>query len=112
HGEGRYVLDDKKTQVSLKYVKGDVCKFQNLEKNPNGSQNDIAGVMSYNGRVFGLMPHPERAMFVYQTPLWPRTKANLVRGRQTEKEGAGLQIFKNAINYFSAKGGSASGGKK
>ena len=85
HGEGRYVLGDnprhggaRKTKVALKYVKGKICKFQNLESNPNGSQNDIAGVMSYNGRVLGLMPHPERAMFVYQTPLWPRTKVNLV----------------------------------
>ncbi|MEK7140205.1 MAG: phosphoribosylformylglycinamidine synthase subunit PurQ, partial [Patescibacteria group bacterium] len=50
HGEGRYVIGDKKTQVALKYVKENICKFQNLEKNPNGSQNDIAGVMSYNGR--------------------------------------------------------------
>ena len=95
HGEGRYVMNDKKTRVALKYEKGPICKFQNLEKNPNGSQYDIAGVMSYNGRVFGLMPHPERAMFVYQTPLWQTEKKNL-KG----KAGDGLYIFKNAVNYF------------
>lgn len=29
--------------------------------NPNGSQNDIAGILSQNRRVLGMMPHPERA---------------------------------------------------
>ena len=35
HGEGRYVMGPKKGQVALKYVKGKICEFQNLEKNPN-----------------------------------------------------------------------------
>jgi phosphoribosylformylglycinamidine synthase len=30
--------------------------------NPNGSARDIAGVLSENGRVLGMMPHPERAI--------------------------------------------------
>ena len=30
--------------------------------NPNGSARDIAGVLSENGRVMGMMPHPERAI--------------------------------------------------
>ena len=30
--------------------------------NPNGSARDIAGVISENGRVMGMMPHPERAI--------------------------------------------------
>ena len=30
--------------------------------NPNGAARDIAGVISSNGRVIGMMPHPERAM--------------------------------------------------
>jgi len=30
--------------------------------NPNGASRDIAGVLSSNGRVLGMMPHPERAM--------------------------------------------------
>jgi phosphoribosylformylglycinamidine synthase subunit PurQ / glutaminase len=30
--------------------------------NPNGSINDIAGVLSANRRVLGMMPHPERAI--------------------------------------------------
>jgi len=108
HGEGRYVKrnnsnskDRKKLSVALRYVKGEICKFQNLEKNPNGSDYDIAGVLAYNGRVLGLMPHPERAMFAHQSPLWFQSKSeSRIRSGQQTKEGAGLQIFKNAINYF------------
>lgn len=91
HGEGKYMGKD--SDVALKYVKGEICKFQNLEPNPNGSAHDIAGVLGYNGRVLGMMPHPERGMFAYQNPTWQMNK-------KTQKEGEGLQIFKNAINYF------------
>ena len=121
HGEGHYVISPKEYkamkldgQIALKYTKGEVTKFQSLEHNPNGSDYDIAGVLAYNGRVLGLMPHPERAMFSHQNPLWQIRKSKIKRGLPAEalaKEGDGLQIFKNAINYFSAKDGSASGGK-
>ena len=30
--------------------------------NPNGAARDIAGIVSTNGRVMGMMPHPERAL--------------------------------------------------
>ena len=100
HGEGCYVIS-KKEYIKLKkdkniafvYEKGEICKFQNLEKNPNGANYDIAGVLAYNGRVLGMMPHPERGMFPHQSPLYFKNK-------KKEKEGAGLQIFRNGINYF------------
>ena len=100
HGEGHYVISKKEFQkmwkdgqVAFLYEKGKICEFQNLEPNPNGSDYSIAGVLGYNGRVLGMMPHPERAMFAHQSPLWQNNK-------KVQKEGAGLQIFKNAINYF------------
>src|SRR3989344_8236530 len=107
HGEGKYVIENpegkstsygagKKVEnyVALRYVKGEICEFQNLEKNPNGSDFCIAGVLAYNGRVLGVMPHPERAMFAHQSPLWFLNKEKM------RKEGEGLQIFRNAVNYF------------
>jgi len=113
HGEGRYVISQKEYKnlkkngrIAFTYTKGEICNFQNLEANPNGSDYDIAGVLAYNGRVLGLMPHPERAMFSHQSPLWLRRKASFLPGRQINKgkeEGAGLQIFKNAIKYFKDK---------
>jgi len=109
HGEGRYVINQKEYknlsknhQIALIYAKGEVCNFQNLEANPNGSDYDIAGVLAYNGRVFGLMPHPERAMFSHQSPLWSKNKKVPKEGlpHLNTRRGEGLQIFKNAINYF------------
>ena len=100
HGEGHFVINEKEykalqknKQIAFTYAKGEICKFQNLEKNPNGSDYDIAGVLAYNGRVLGLMPHPERAMFSHQNPLWFKNKKG-------KKQGEGLQIFKNAVKYF------------
>ncbi|MBI2630956.1 phosphoribosylformylglycinamidine synthase subunit PurQ [Candidatus Nomurabacteria bacterium] len=117
HGEGHYVISkkdyikmQKNGEIAFVYEKGEICKFQNLEKNPNGSDYDIAGILAYNGRVLGMMPHPERAMFAHQSPIWFMNK-KLYFAKATKDEGQGLQIFKNAVNYFSAKGGSASGGK-
>ena len=102
HGEGRYIISEKEyalmkknKQIAFSYEKGKICKFQNLEKNPNGANHDIAGVLAYNGRVLGMMPHPERAMFSHQSPLWYKDK----KAHKGEK-GVSLQIFKNAVKYF------------
>ena len=57
HGEGRFVADDA-TLARLR-ERGQVL-FRYSE-NPNGALDSIAGIVSENGRVMGLMPHPERA---------------------------------------------------
>ena len=62
--------------------------------NPNGSMANIAGLGDPTGRVLGLMPHPERFLFATQHPHWTRLG---LRG-----EGAGMQIFRNAVEYFTA----------
>lgn len=100
HGEGRYVEDKKNKldadEIALEYFKGDVCEFQNLESNPNGSEKNIAGVLSCQGRVLGLMPHPERAIFFHHSPLWQIKKSR----KALTEEGDGIVLFRNAINYF------------
>jgi phosphoribosylformylglycinamidine synthase len=65
HNEGNYFADadelrriEDNGQVAFRYVAG--AAFG--PANPNGAANDIAGVLSPNGRVMGMMPHPERAM--------------------------------------------------
>jgi phosphoribosylformylglycinamidine synthase len=57
HGEGCYVADERtldqleaEDRVAFRYV-----------NNPNGSARDIAGILSRERNVLGLMPHPERA---------------------------------------------------
>ncbi len=61
--------------------------------NPNGSVGNIAGVCDPSGRVFGLMPHPERHVVATQHPRWTR------EGRTGE--GDGLQIFRNGVKWAS-----------
>ena len=57
-GEGRYVADD----AVLDELEGeDRVVFRYVGSNPNGSMRAIAGVSSADGRVVGLMPHPEHA---------------------------------------------------
>jgi phosphoribosylformylglycinamidine synthase len=59
NGEGRYVGTD----ADLDRLEGENrVVFRYVEGNPNGSSRDIAGVTSENGRVVGLMPHPEHAV--------------------------------------------------
>jgi phosphoribosylformylglycinamidine synthase len=59
NGEGRYVA----SPAELDRLEGDGrVVFRYLDGNPNGSLRDIAGVASENGRVVGLMPHPEHAV--------------------------------------------------
>jgi phosphoribosylformylglycinamidine synthase subunit PurQ / glutaminase len=55
HGEGCYHAPDDlpEAQVVLRYAPGE---------NPNGSERDIAGVVSADANVLGLMPHPEHAV--------------------------------------------------
>ncbi|MDT5101405.1 MAG: phosphoribosylformylglycinamidine synthase subunit PurQ / glutaminase [Mycobacterium sp.] len=56
-GEGRYVASD----AVLDQLEGDGRVVFRYRDNPNGSMRDIAGISSSNGRVVGLMPHPEHA---------------------------------------------------
>ena len=67
HQEGRYFADketlydlNENNQVMFRYCdeKGEV----NEASNPNGSVQNIAGVCNKAGNVFGMMPHPERAV--------------------------------------------------
>ncbi len=59
NGEGRYVAAD----ADLDRLEGEgLVAFRYADGNPNGSSRDIAGVTSENGRVVGLMPHPEHAV--------------------------------------------------
>ncbi len=66
HGEGNFIATDEvladiesSGQVIFRYASpdGDVVR----SANPNGSLNNIAGIVNKDGNVFGMMPHPERA---------------------------------------------------
>jgi phosphoribosylformylglycinamidine synthase I len=59
HGDGRFVADP--ATIAELEASGQVV-FRYAGGNPNGSLDDIAGVCSADGRVVGLMPHPEHAI--------------------------------------------------
>lgn len=108
HGEGKYYAPKEtlaklksENALALQYFGGETSKYLNLPANPNGSLEDIAGITGYNGRVLGLMPHPERAVRFTQLPHWTYLKEKYIRnGQELPTEGPGLQIFRNAVNYF------------
>lgn len=81
HGEGKLVLAGRPGerlralegagQVLFRWVapEGGTASYP---WNPNGSEGNVAGLVSPRGNVFGLMPHPERAFFRAQAPDWTR----------------------------------------
>lgn len=108
HGEGRYYTDkkgllelEKDGAVVGRYVRGETAEYSDLPGNPNGSLEDIAGVTAYNGRVLGMMPHPERAVSFLQLPHWTFLKETKYVGKNLPTAGPGRAIFKNAVKYFS-----------
>ena len=58
HHDGNFFADD----ATLDRLEGDGRVAFRYVGNPNGSARDIAGILSDNRRVLGMMPHPERAM--------------------------------------------------
>jgi len=100
HGEGKFVVDEQATLERLKAEGQVVVRYCDEEGraagfpyNPNGSSDCVAGVCDPSGRVFGLMPHPERNIESYHHPRWTRGGAPV--------EGDGFRFFRNAVNYFS-----------
>lgn len=58
HGEGNYYCD----QETLKELKANNQIVFTYQNNPNGSVENIAGIINKEGNVLGMMPHPERAV--------------------------------------------------
>lgn len=98
HGEGKFVA--KNPQVLEKLKRGNHIVFQYVDTegksagyphNPNGSVNNIAAICDKTGRVFGMMPHPEAFQHRTNHPGWTR--------EELPEEGAGIAIFRNAVEY-------------
>ena len=63
--------------------------------NPAGSTDDIAGLVDATGRIFGLMPHPERNVDPWHRPGWTRRT-----GEGASGPAVGLGLFRNAVEYL------------
>lgn len=91
HAEGRFVAQSEAVLTELQHA-GQLPLRYAQEQNPNGSQAAVAGMCDVTGRVFGLMPHPERFVDFTQHPHWTRLPRQDV--------GQGLALFRNAVAYF------------
>jgi len=111
HAEGKFVARDAQTLTSLESAGQLVLRYAvkpentasqhsafNIQHspcpypaNPNGAQLDVAGLCDETGRVFGLMPHPERHIDPTHHPRWTREQHDC---------GDGLAVFENAVRYF------------
>jgi len=102
HGEGKFVARDEATLAALeaqglaalRYARPAAAEAATTNGagypwNPNGSQNDIAGICSPSGTVFGLMPHPEDHIIPQQHPRVHRGERGLL----------GLPLFVNGVRY-------------
>ena len=94
HGEGKVVIESgalEEPNVALYYADetGDIGA--GYPHNPNGSVNNIAGICDASGRIFALMPHPERFIRWTQHPRWTR--------EPRRDYGDGFHIFLNAVEW-------------
>jgi phosphoribosylformylglycinamidine synthase I len=109
HGEGKFATRDDGMFARLNGEERLVMRYRELSgagtprlagveaavpypANPNGAMGGVAGVCDATGRVFGLMPHPERFVDWTQHPRWTREPAR--------EAGDGLRVFQNAVRYF------------
>lgn len=103
HGEGNFIFaEDTSPTPALCYTQPDASPAGGAyPANPNGSIADTAAVTDKTGRILAMMPHPERAVHFTQTPNWPLQKEKLRRnGDMLPLHADGLQLFQNAITYF------------
>jgi phosphoribosylformylglycinamidine synthase I len=110
HGEGKFFAAEQdlaelfqQNQVVFQYADPEGNEADGrYPLNPNGSLRDIAGICDPTGRILGLMPHPEAYNHFTNHPAWTRKKGLALREGKTLKstEGAGIEIFRNAVEYL------------
>ena len=101
HAEGKVVTSgdavtdelNEAGQIAMRYVDENGAS-DTYPANPNGSVAGIAGLCDVTGRIFGLMPHPDRAFDHTHHPLWTR--------RSNEGVPDGLTVFQNAVSHWTS----------
>jgi phosphoribosylformylglycinamidine synthase len=102
HGEGKFLTAgatelerlENDHQIAMRYVDADDRPTQSWPENPNGSPGAVAGICDPNGRLFGLMPHPDAFIYDFHHPLWSRRRL----GSGAPDAPAGLTIFRNGVD--------------
>ena len=91
HGEGKFSLPggEEKYNIVAKY------NYHGYPANPNGSDYDVAGICSADGRHLAMMPHLERAIYPWQCGWY-------LRGRRRDEVTPWLEAFVNARKWVEA----------
>jgi phosphoribosylformylglycinamidine synthase subunit PurQ / glutaminase len=108
HGEGKMIFKNKemmeivrqKNLNCLTYCDEDGNETDEYPLNPNGSDLNCAGLTNETGRVFGLMPHPEAFLSLYNHPNWGQLKRE---NPDISEDGEGLQIFMNIVEHIKSE---------
>ena len=92
HGEGKFhlPLPEDHYNVVLKY------SYEGYPANPNGSDYNVAGIASADGRHVAMMPHPERSFFPWQCAYYPAERRN------SDQVTPWMEIFINARKWIEA----------
>jgi phosphoribosylformylglycinamidine synthase subunit PurQ / glutaminase len=109
HGEGRLVARDRGLQQLLVdegfatalYVDAQGRPTEVYPHNPNGAPLGIAGLTNKNGRVLGVMPHPDRSYLPTHMPDWRRT---LLANGSLPEDGDGMVVFREMVKVAKAEG--------
>ena len=92
HGEGKFSLpeEESKYNVVAKY------NYAAYPGNPNGSDYNVAGICSKDGRHLAMMPHLERAIFPWQNAWYPLD-------RRADEVTPWIEAFVNARKWVEEK---------
>ena len=92
HGEGRFELPESEDHYNVvaKY------NYEEYPGNPNGSDYNVAGICSADGRHLAMMPHPERAIFPWQNAWYPAD-------RKADDVTPWMEAFVNARKWIEKK---------
>ncbi|MCH3995256.1 MAG: phosphoribosylformylglycinamidine synthase [Prevotella sp.] len=92
HGEGRFYLPEPEDHYHV------IAKYNYAEYpgNPNGSDYNVAGLSSADGRHIAMMPHPERSIFPWQNAYYPAEHAH-------DEITPWIEAFANARNWIEQK---------
>ena len=92
HGEGRFSLPEAEDRYNV------IAKYNYAEypANPNGSDYNVAGICSKDGRHLAMMPHLERAIFPWQNAWYPAD-------RHSDEVTPWIEAFVNARKWIEEK---------
>jgi len=93
HGEGRFVYASSDVREAVRERK--LIAFRYSSRNPNGSEDDVAGLTDVSGRVLGVMPHPEAFLEPALHPAYPGSRCG---GNPVPNDA--LAPFRNAVSHL------------